>query len=132
MSTKVDERKALYDTRLDRDTAMTLAAQEYALFAATLADLTDEEWQTPTGCPGWTVRDIAGHTLGMAEFAASLPVMARQLVRSELAAKKSGKLSIDELTDLQVRKHAHLGTADLVAALERTGPKAAAARRRRV
>lgn len=131
MSTRVDAKKAPYDTRLDRDTAMALAGQEYARFASAVADLTDDDWRAPTCCPGWTVRDVVGHTLGMAEFAASLPEMTRQLMRAGSAAKKSGKPQIDELTGLQVRKHEQLGTAELVAALERIGPTAVAGRRRR-
>jgi uncharacterized protein (TIGR03083 family) len=110
---------------------MTLAAEEYARFARLLAGLTEEEWAAPTSCSGWTVRDMAGHTLGMAELAASLPEMARQLTRAGRAAKRSGKAQIDELTDLQVRKHEQLTVAELVAAVERIGPKAVAGRRRR-
>ena len=60
MSTRVDAKKAPYDTRLDRDTAMALAGQEYARFASAVADLTDDDWRAPTCCPGWTVRDVVG------------------------------------------------------------------------
>ena len=111
MSTKVDEKKTLYDSRLDRDTAMTLAADEYTRFARALADLSDPEWQAPTSCPGWTVRDIAGHTLGMAEFAASLPEMARQLMSAGRAAKKSGKPELDEpsLPEPDMSRYDNLG-----------------------
>jgi uncharacterized protein (TIGR03083 family) len=28
---------------------------------ALLSNLTDEAWSAPTGCPGWTVRDVAAH-----------------------------------------------------------------------
>ena len=74
---------------------------------------------------------MAGHTLGMAEFAASLPEMARQLIHAGRAAKRSEKPQIDELTDLQVRKHQQLSVPDLVAAVQRIGPKAVDGRRRR-
>lgn len=131
MSTQVADKTTIHDTRFDHETAITLAAEEYARFARVLAGLADEDWQAPTSCPGWTVRDMAGHTLGMAELAASLPEMARQLSRAGRAAKRSGKAQIDELTDLQVRKHEQLGVADLVAAVERIGPRAVAGRRRR-
>jgi hypothetical protein len=57
--------------------------------------------------------------------------MARQLIRAGRAAKRSGRPQIDELTNLQVRKHQQLSVADLVAALQRIGPKAVAGRRRR-
>src|SRR5215213_4635001 len=29
-----------------------------------LAGLSDDEWAAPTVCPGWSVKDIAGHLLG--------------------------------------------------------------------
>lgn len=131
MPTQVAGQATIYDSRFDHETAMTLAAEEYSQFARALASLAQEDWQAPTSCPGWTVRDMAGHTLGMAELAASLPEMASQLIRAGRAAKRSGKPQIDELTDLQVRKHEKLSVADLVAAVQRIGPKAVAGRRRR-
>jgi uncharacterized protein (TIGR03083 family) len=30
-----------------------------------LSDLTDDQWATPTVCPGWTVKDVALHVLGV-------------------------------------------------------------------
>jgi hypothetical protein len=74
---------------------------------------------------------MAGHTLGMAELGASLPEMARQLVNASRTAKRTGKPQIDALTDLQVRKHEGLANDELVAAMERIGPRAVAGRRRR-
>ncbi|MBB4934951.1 uncharacterized protein (TIGR03083 family) [Lipingzhangella halophila] len=41
-----------------------LFAREHEETMALLRVLSDEEWQWPTGCPGWRVRDIAGHVLG--------------------------------------------------------------------
>ncbi|WP_243056693.1 maleylpyruvate isomerase family mycothiol-dependent enzyme [Nocardioides sp. SR21] len=131
MPAQVADPATIHDTRFDHDTAMTLAAEEYSRFADTLAGLAEEDWRMPTSCPGWTVRDMAGHSLGMAELAASLPEMARQLARASRAAKRSGRPQIDELTGLQVRKHEQLGVPDLVAAVQRIGPKAVAGRRRR-
>ena len=131
MPTQVADPTTIHDTRFDHEAAMVLAAEEYSRFAATLADLTEEEWQAPTSCPGWTIRDMAGHTLGMAELAASLPEMARQLIRAARAGKRSGKPQIDELTDHQVRKHEQLSVPDLVDAIQRIGPRAVAGRRRR-
>jgi uncharacterized protein (TIGR03083 family) len=131
MPTQTASQEAVHDSRFDRETAMKLAAEEYSRFAHVLAGLAEDDWRAPTSCPGWTVRDIAGHTLGMAELASSLPEMARQLFRAGRAAKRSGRPQIDELTDLQVRKHRQLTVPDLVAAVDRIGPKAAAGRRRR-
>ncbi|MFQ6030369.1 MAG: maleylpyruvate isomerase family mycothiol-dependent enzyme [Dehalococcoidia bacterium] len=30
-----------------------------------LSELSPEEWQKPTGCPGWSVKDVAAHLLGV-------------------------------------------------------------------
>jgi uncharacterized protein (TIGR03083 family) len=131
MPTQVADQDTTHDSRFDHETAMNLAAEEYCRFARLLAGLDEEDWQAPTSCPGWTVRDMAGHTLGMAELAASLPEMARQLIHAGRAAKRSGRPQIDELTQLQVRKHQQLSVEELVAALQRIGSKAVAGRRRR-
>ena len=123
MPTQVAEQATIHDSRFDHETAMKLAAEEYSRFARMLAGLAAEDWQAPTSCPGWTVRDMAGHTLGMADLAASLPEMARQLIHAGRAAKRSGKPQIDELTDLQVRKHQQLSVPDLVARSSASGRK---------
>jgi len=36
---------------------------ERAALAATLGDLSPEEWQHPSLCPGWTVHDVAAHVI---------------------------------------------------------------------
>ncbi|GGO92841.1 hypothetical protein GCM10011584_30180 [Nocardioides phosphati] len=131
MTTRTAPSPTTYDSRFDRDTAMALAAEEYARFAGLLGGLSDDDWRAPTSCPGWTVRDMAGHTLGMAELGASLPEMARQLMAASRTAKRTGKPQIDALTELQVRKHQDLANDELVAAMERIGPRAVAGRRRR-
>ncbi len=111
---------------LPRDVAMRLAAHEYDLFVAQLRELSPEEWSRPTACPAWDVHAMACHVLGMAEFAASVPEQARQM----LAARRAGGLMVDALTALQVEKHIARPPADVVARLAVVGPRAAAGRRR--
>ena len=36
---------------------------ERAAFVAALEDLTAEDWQRPTVCPGWRVHDVAAHVV---------------------------------------------------------------------
>ena len=60
-------------SKLDRSTAMALAATEYDRCAALLRSLQPEDWGKPTACPAWDVRQLAAHMLGMVEMAASLP-----------------------------------------------------------
>jgi len=111
---------------LDRATADRLAATEYLRVHDALAALTAEQWSLPTPCPGWDVRALATHVLGMAEMSART----RENLRQNLAARRRGGLFIDALTALQVEERAHLSPSDIVAALAAVGPRAARARAR--
>jgi len=64
--------------------------------------------------------------LGMAEFAASPAEQARQALR---ARRAEGAQFIDRLTAVQVAKHAHRPTAELVARMTAAGPRAVRGRR---
>lgn len=54
---------------LPRQVAMRLAATEYQRFADLLRALRPADWTRPTDCPGWDVRAVAAHALGMVEMA---------------------------------------------------------------
>ena len=47
-----------------RESTVAGALAEYAAFADLLHGLTAEQWEAPTRCDGWRVRDVAGHVLG--------------------------------------------------------------------
>lgn len=47
------------------------AKAEYHAFADLIESLSDAEWDTPTRCSGWLVRDVAGHVTGLAEDTAN-------------------------------------------------------------
>jgi len=111
---------------LDRQTAMRLAETEYERFHRMLRQLAPDDWGKPTDCPGWDVRAVAGHCLGMAEMAASIRVSSRQM----RVAKRRGGVMIDALTAVQVEEQAHLTPDQVVARFARVGPKAARGRRR--
>jgi len=89
-------RKHARRSTMDRSTLMRLAATEYDRVIALLADLTDDEWTQPTECPGWDVRAMATHVLGMAEMAETT----RENVRQQLAARKRSGTGVDALTAL--------------------------------
>ncbi|WP_026414071.1 maleylpyruvate isomerase family mycothiol-dependent enzyme [Actinomadura oligospora] len=50
--------------RLDRDTTVSGLMAEFRAFADLVEGLTEDEWNTPTRCDGWLVRDVAAHVLG--------------------------------------------------------------------
>jgi uncharacterized protein (TIGR03083 family) len=111
---------------LERDVAMRLAADEYQRFLEQLRQLTASDWQAPTDCPGWDVRALVGHVVGMTEFSATIPEQMRQMLR----ARKAGGVFLDALTALQVEKHRGSSVEELVARYAVIGPKAAVGRRR--
>lgn len=116
--------------RLDRDVAITLAATEYDRVIALLEALHPQDWALPTECPGWDVRAMAGHLLGMTQMVASLPELIRQQVTAQRAGQKKGTVTIEELTALQVARNANLNRDDLVQSMRKVAPKAARGRRR--
>lgn len=131
MSTKQQEstREARLP-QLDRTLATQLAAAEYARVADLLDRLTPEQWAAPTDCPGWDVRGMAGHMLGMVQMVASVPEMIRQQATATLRARRRGGLQIDALTALQVEKNAELAAEEGAREYRRLSPQAVRNRRR--
>ncbi len=109
---------------------MRLAEREYGRVAAVLELLAPEHWSAATDCPGWDVRAMAGHMLGMAQMAATVPEMLRQQASAGRRQKRDGGSSLDALTAVQVERNAGLRNDQLVAQMRRIGPRAARARRR--
>ena len=111
---------------LPRDTAMRLAATEYRHFLDLLRALGPEDWGKPTDCPGWDVRAMAAHALGMVEMAASV----RENERQTRLAHERGGVFIDALTALQVDERVDMTPAQIVDRFARQAAEAARARDR--
>jgi uncharacterized protein (TIGR03083 family) len=111
---------------LPRDVAMRLAATEYQRFAEMLRELGPADWARPTECPGWDVRAMAAHALGMVEMAASIRENNRQLK----LARARGGVPIDALTALQVDEREGMTPAQITARFAVRAPRAARGRRR--
>lgn len=109
--------------RLERPESTTLAVEETARMAVLLRSLDEDDWSTPTDCPAWDVRAIAGHVLGMTETFSSLRRFARDM-RAGGKAAGDGPF-IDGLTAAQVRDHAGLRREELIERLAETGPRQA-------
>ncbi|AIY15761.1 maleylpyruvate isomerase family mycothiol-dependent enzyme [Pimelobacter simplex] len=120
---------AVRRSALDRRTAMTLAAEEYRRFAAALERLDAADWERPTDCPAWDVRQVAAHVVGMEAMAAGIREGARQRRVATADAAASGVAFIDALTDLQVRERAGHDPARLAAEARALAPRAARGRR---
>lgn len=114
---------------LDHEEAMVLAATEVGRVLDLVDALSGADWAAPTECPGWTVREVLGHLLGMWEMQADPAERTRQVGAATAAAGRSGRLRLDELTALQVAEHADLDTAELARRLHEAAPRGLAARR---
>jgi uncharacterized protein (TIGR03083 family) len=111
---------------LPHPTAMRLAATEYQRLLDVLRSLAPADWAELTDCPGWDVRAMAAHTLGMVELAASLREQSRQIK----TARRRGGVFIDALTALQVDERAGMSPEQIIDRFTARAPKAARGRRR--
>jgi uncharacterized protein (TIGR03083 family) len=111
---------------LPRQVATRLAATEYQRFADLLRTLRPGDWTRPTDCPGWDVRAMAAHALGMVEMAASI----RESNRQVRLARRRGGVFIDALTGLQVAERQHMTPEQITTRFAVRAPKAARGRRR--
>ncbi|QIK66507.1 maleylpyruvate isomerase family mycothiol-dependent enzyme [Nocardioides sp. HDW12B] len=133
MSSSPQRHRTKQDSRLPqvtREDATRRAATEYARVVALLETLGPEQWRRPTECPGWDVRAMAGHMLGMVQMVASVPEMVRQQVGAGRRAKRDGVVLVDALTALQVDKNASLAPEGLIAEMRRLAPRAVRGRSR--
>lgn len=115
---------------LDHNLAARLAAREYDRVIDLLETLTPQQWSAPTDCPGWSVRDVAGHLLGMARMAATVRELAGQQIAALRRARRDGSVLLDALTAHQVDRSAHLGPSEVVDAFRQVAPRAVRGRRR--
>lgn len=53
---------------MDRDAIWDAVHRERSALADLLETLRPEEWDHPTLCPGWAVRDVAAHVIASAQF----------------------------------------------------------------
>jgi uncharacterized protein (TIGR03083 family) len=93
---------------VDAETSWRVIEQERLSLADLLADLTDEQWNSPSLCDGWRVKDVAAH-VALAPQPPSPLTMAIEVVR---AGGRFHKLN----RDFSVR-HAEEPGVDLVAEL---------------
>ena len=110
--------------------AMPIAREAYQRLADLLASLEDDDWDRPTDCEGWTVRDLAGHLIGAMRSAASVREGGRQQWTAIRRSRAEGGLMVDHLTALQVDLAAGLSTAEVVAEVQRLVEPATTGRRR--
>ena len=93
---------------LSRTAVDAAVAAERHRVADLVADLTDEQWTTPSLCAAWTVRDVVAH----------LTVTTRMTVPRLLPAAVRARGSFDRMAvDLAAERAAAYSTTELVAQL---------------
>jgi uncharacterized protein (TIGR03083 family) len=78
-------------TVLDKDDVLTGLFGSWDAIDGLLAGLTPEQWQAPTGLPGWTVHDVVSHVVGTEMMLSGTPlpdidVTGRDHVHNEIGA----------------------------------------------
>jgi len=108
-----------------------LAAASYAAMLDDLALLVDDDWQRPTECVGWSVRDLVAHLVGAAAGHASTPVFLRQYVWGVRHRKGFGGSGLDAMNQGQINGLRGETVDVLVTRLRELAPRAVAGRARR-
>jgi uncharacterized protein (TIGR03083 family) len=108
---------------INRTEAVALATAELERVTELFRQLGPDDWTRPTECPGWDVRAMAAHMVGMMEGFSSFRSLAH-LMRQGKKQAGGGKL-VDGMTALQVAERAHLSADELVAQSAELGPRQA-------
>jgi uncharacterized protein (TIGR03083 family) len=104
---------------VDRSTARRLHDDENADFSAYLHTLDDADWEKPSLCDGWRVRDVVGHILDGNELKlSSLPL---RLARYRFSSNRSGRVH-------SIGRAAGRSPSELLASFDSRDPWAGTAR----
>ncbi|MFE3103526.1 maleylpyruvate isomerase family mycothiol-dependent enzyme [Nocardia tengchongensis] len=90
---------------MDRENSWRIIEQQRRAIAGLLADLTPAEWETPSLCADWRVREVAAHIAVTPD-----PPSPADLLRTMVRARGDYNRMIDDLTV----RHARRPTAELV------------------
>jgi uncharacterized protein (TIGR03083 family) len=95
----------------------SLARREREEFADLLCGLTPEQWDAPSLCTGWSVRDVAAHTI--AYLGQSLPGLVANMIRA--------RGDVDRLNARALPPYSRLSPAQLVELMHRGAEPSGAA-----
>lgn len=111
-----------------KDEARELSLIEVERVVALLERLEGNDWQQPTDCSEWTVRDIAAHLSGACRGWADGKHFRRQYIFNPY--KRSGEDLIHSINRCEVADRADWSTEDVIAEMREYGPKAVKNRQR--
>jgi uncharacterized protein (TIGR03083 family) len=113
----VDAGQVPYVTADEAHTLMRVALDRFLALVETLGS---DEWDKPTFCTAWRVRDILAHQAG--GYASGTGY--REMFRQYLMLPKKGQLPEDVINERQVRERAGHSPAEIIAELRQVGPPA--------
>jgi uncharacterized protein (TIGR03083 family) len=102
------------------DEAHTLMRVALNRFLALVETLEPDDWDKPTLCTAWRVRDILAHQAG--GYASGTGY--REMFRQYAMLPKKGQLPEDVINERQVRERANHSPAEMIAELRQVGPPA--------
>ncbi len=112
----------------DPDQAAVTALVEYEALASLLRSLDPVDWDRPTDCTHWTVRDIVAHVLGALHEGAFLPTFIRHALTARFRHRELSLL--DGMNEAQIDDRRGWSGPRLVAELARLAPIGVSGRRR--
>lgn len=116
---------------LDHAEAAAMAVTEFGRFLALVEELPADEWDKPTACTLWNVRQMVAHVAGAAAAYARWSDFKRQYSPwVQRPYRRAGLSMLDALNQIQVDDRAHATPAELIAELRAVVPRAIATRRR--
>ena len=122
--------RAAHLAQTDPDAARAHAVAEYAALVAMVDELAASDWDRPTDCTEWRVRELVAHVAGACEEACRLPVMLRHQAVALNGVRRGKGAMVDLLCAAQIADRAGLSDADLAADLRRWAAGAPDGRRR--
>lgn len=130
LTATVDMRADLIDAStippLAHDEAGVMAREELQRFLALVETLSGDDWEQPTDCTEWSVRDILAHQAGAYAGFASWSEFKHQIT----ARPAAGQMQVDALNQRQLADRAGRTPVDLIGELREVGPKAIRTRQR--
>ena len=108
--------------KLTHAEARALAQREYERVLSLLQMLEGDDWQQPTYCTEWNVREMVAHLAGAVTGWSSFAEFRHQSMQNPYL--KEFDEPIDGINKLQVMERADKAPAELVAEFRQNGPKA--------
>ena len=123
--------EAAHIPSLTHTEAAEMAAVELERFLTLVESLAPADWDQPTACPLWNVRQIVAHVTGAAASYARWSEFKRQHSLNVLRPyRRAGFSLVDAINQIQVDDRSAATPADLLAELREVGPRAIATRKR--